>query len=49
MIGGNVAVISQYPSTAGLLYASDNMYYYQACVGNIITTKAIVTVAHCVR
>ncbi|XP_075978178.1 trypsin CFT-1-like [Anticarsia gemmatalis] len=49
IVGGNTAIISQYPSTVALLYSSDATNYLQSCVGTILTTKCIVTAAHCVR
>ncbi|XP_050554895.1 trypsin, alkaline B-like isoform X2 [Spodoptera frugiperda] len=48
IVGGSVAVISQYPSVVGLLYSSNGINFYQVCVGTIVTTKSILTAAHCV-
>ncbi|KAJ8735780.1 hypothetical protein PYW07_007400 [Mythimna separata] len=48
IVGGQLAVISQYPSIAALLYSTNGNYFNQACVGTIVTTKAILTAGHCV-
>uniref|UniRef100_A0A2A4K5H6 Peptidase S1 domain-containing protein n=1 Tax=Heliothis virescens TaxID=7102 RepID=A0A2A4K5H6_HELVI len=48
IVGGSLAVISQYPSVAGLLYSTKADNFNQACVGTIVTTKSILTAAHCV-
>ncbi|KAJ8736127.1 hypothetical protein PYW08_006783 [Mythimna loreyi] len=48
IVGGQLAVISQYPSIAGLLYSTNGNNFNQACVGTIVTTKAILTAGHCV-
>ncbi|CAH0695421.1 unnamed protein product [Spodoptera exigua] len=48
IVGGSLAVISQYPSVVGLLYSSNWNNYNQVCVGTIVTTKSILTAAHCV-
>ncbi|XP_047027278.1 trypsin CFT-1-like [Helicoverpa zea] len=48
IVGGSLAVISQYPSVAGLLYSSNANNFNQACVGTIVTAKSILTAAHCV-
>ncbi|XP_022821656.1 trypsin, alkaline B-like [Spodoptera litura] len=48
IVGGSVAVISQYPSVVGLLYSSNGNNFYEVCVGTIVTTKSILTAAHCV-
>lgn len=49
IVGGKVAVISQYPSTTSLLYAADGSNYLQSCVGTILTAKSIVTAGHCLQ
>lgn len=48
IVGGSVAVINQYPSVVALLYSTNGNNFNQACVGSIVTTKAILTAAHCV-
>ncbi|XP_026739082.1 trypsin, alkaline B-like [Trichoplusia ni] len=48
IVGGSVAVFSQYPSIASLLYSPSATNYKQACVGSVLTTRSILTAAHCV-
>ncbi|CAB3241145.1 unnamed protein product [Arctia plantaginis] len=47
IVGGFPTNIESYPSIAALLYTRNGQTYFQACGGTILTTKAILTAAHC--
>ncbi|CAD0195005.1 unnamed protein product [Chrysodeixis includens] len=48
ILGGTVAFLSQYPSIVSLQYSPSGTSYNQACVGSALTTRSILTAAHCV-
>ncbi|CAG5045893.1 unnamed protein product [Parnassius apollo] len=48
IVGGSVTIIEKYPFAASLLYSRNLFIYRQACGGSIISSRSILTAAHCV-
>lgn len=47
VIGGPLATIDQYPSTATLLRGFDGSHYLPSCGGAILNTRSVLTTASC--
>ncbi|KAJ8736128.1 hypothetical protein PYW08_006784 [Mythimna loreyi] len=47
IVGGSVTTIDHYPTIVALLYSWNGNSFFQACGGSILTTRAILTAAHC--
>ncbi|XP_021196267.3 trypsin, alkaline C isoform X3 [Helicoverpa armigera] len=47
IVGGSLTTIDQYPSIVALLYGRNLINYGQACGGNILNNRSILTAAHC--
>ncbi|KAI5644994.1 trypsin domain-containing protein [Phthorimaea operculella] len=49
IVGGSLTFISEYPYAASLLYSNDQITYSQQCGGTLLSTKAVLSAAHCFR
>ncbi|KAJ2948068.1 hypothetical protein O0L34_g9865 [Tuta absoluta] len=47
IVGGPLTFISEYPFAASLLYSNNQITYSQRCGGSLLTTRAILSAAHC--
>ncbi|CAG9796393.1 unnamed protein product [Diatraea saccharalis] len=45
--GGSTATINQYPEIVALLFSNTNSGHRQLCAGTIISSRSVLTVAHC--
>ncbi|XP_068626908.1 trypsin CFT-1-like [Battus philenor] len=47
VIGGSLTTIKNHPYLAALLFSSDLAFYWQRCVGAIITSRTALSIGHC--
>ncbi|KAG6457878.1 trypsin, alkaline B-like [Manduca sexta] len=49
IIGGSKTTIDQYPSLVALLFSWDGITFHQTCGGVILTSRSVLTAAHCLH
>ncbi|VVC96817.1 unnamed protein product [Leptidea sinapis] len=47
IVGGNETTIQRYPFMSNMQYGVWGIWWYQACGGSLITTRAVLSAAHC--
>ncbi|XP_038214663.1 trypsin, alkaline B-like [Zerene cesonia] len=47
IVGGNTTSVEEYPFMSNMQYGLWGIWWYQSCGGSLITTKAILSAAHC--